>query len=659
MNFLDQGTEDDTLSERGSFAFLNDSSSEVHDFDRESSYAGREADDREDLPDWACAYCGVSEPACVTRCNSTKKWFCNGRGPSSVSHIVYHLVRSHNKEVSLHPESPLGDTTLECYNCGSKNVFLLGFIPAKSESVVVLLCREPCLYSNQLQDMDWDVSQWMPLIEDKRFLTWLVNNPSDEEAKRSRNMTTTQMSQMEDLWKVNNTAQLGDLERRGLEDEPEPVQFYYEDGYHYVQVIKPLVDMEADDDRKRKEQTSQRDVQIRWETGLNKRKIGYFQFLQDESVLKLAPGDDLKLRHPGDALTNAYEGNGHVVRVGSGSGGDEVAVEMRQCNTPTFLTTGWSVECSWKSVSYKRMTDALKAFESDETSLTAFLYHRLLGHAVEAQSIRGVLPKRFSVQGLPELNHSQVSAVKNVLQKPLSLIQGPPGTGKSVTSATIIYHLVKMNQGQVLACCPSNVAVDHLTEKIHKTGLKVVRLCAKSRELLSTHVDHLALHHQVAQVASGAPEHSEFHKLVRLREEMGELSDRDDLRFMKLKRNVEMEILQSADVICTTTVNAGDKRIQKFHFKQVLIDESTQATEPECLIPLVLGAKQVVLVGDHCQLGPVVMSKKAAKAGLARSLFERLVMLGIRPIRLQVQYRMHPCLSEFPRYLCFYVSPPR
>lgn len=42
------------------------------------------------------------------------------------------------------------------------------------------------------------------------------------------------------------------------------------------------------------------------------------------------------------------------------------------------------------------------------------------------------------------------------------------------------------------------------------------------------------------------------------------------------------------------------------------------------------------------------MSKKAAKAGLSQSLFERLVVLGIRPIRLQVQYRMHPALSAFP-----------
>lgn len=41
-------------------------------------------------------------------------------------------------------------------------------------------------------------------------------------------------------------------------------------------------------------------------------------------------------------------------------------------------------------------------------------------------------------------------------------------------------------------------------------------------------------------------------------------------------------------------------------------------------------------MGDHCQLGPVIMCKKAARAGLAQSLFERLVLLGVKPIRLQV-----------------------
>eukprot|EP01018_Ginkgo_biloba_P012867 Gb_10555 [translate_table: standard] len=118
----------------------------------------------------------------------------------------------------------------------------------------------------------------------------------------------------------------------------------------------------------------------------------------------------------------------------------------------------------------------------------------------------------------------------------------------------------------------------------------------------------------------------------------GELSSADEKKYKALKRSTEREIAQSADVICCTCVGAGDPRLSNFRFRQVLIDESTQATEPECFIPLVLGAKQAVLVGDHCQLGPVIMCKKAARAGLAQSLFDRLVLLGVRPFRLQTSF---------------------
>ncbi len=60
---------------------------------------------------------------------------------------------------------------------------------------------------------------------------------------------------------------------------------------------------------------------------------------------------------------------------------------------------------------------------------------------------------------------------------------------------------------------------------------------------------------------------------------------------------------------------------------------------------------QVILVGDHCQLGPVIMCKKAAEAGLSMSLFERLRLLGIKPVRLQVRgvhsvHSMHSVLSS-------------
>lgn len=325
---------------------------------------------------------------------------------------------------------------------------------------------------------------------------------------------------------------------------------------------------------------------------------------------------------------------------------DEVGIELKNAcnNVPVEHSSNFVVDYVWKSTSFDRMQTALKTLAIDENSVSAYIYHKLLGHEADEMIMKCNIPKRFSAPGLPELNHSQVYAVRTVLQRPLSLIQGPPGTGKTVTSATIVYHLSQMNHGQVLVCAPSNIAVDQLTEKIDKIGLRVVRLCAKSREAIQSPVSHLALHVQVQNMDGN----SEFRKLQELKDVTGELIQSDERRYRMLKKQLERELLMNADVICCTCVGAGDPRLAKMRFSCVLIDESTQATEPECLISLVLGCKQAVLVGDHCQLGPVVMCKKAAKAGLSQSLFERLVVLGIRPMRLQVQYRMHPVLSAFP-----------
>lgn len=46
----------------------------------------------------------------------------------------------------------------------------------------------------------------------------------------------------------------------------------------------------------------------------------------------------------------------------------------------------------------------------------------------------------------------------------------------------------------------SNVAADHLTDKIHQTGLRIVRLVAKSRENLESSNSHLSLHVQARNV---------------------------------------------------------------------------------------------------------------------------------------------------------------
>ncbi|KAK9766604.1 ATP-dependent RNA helicase [Basidiobolus ranarum] len=596
------------------------------------------------LPPHACRYCGIHSPASVVKCMSCSKWFCNSRGNTAGSHIITHMVRAKHKEVILHPESPLGETTLECYNCGCKNVFLLGFIPAKSDTVVVLLCRQPCASMPSSKDMNWDTSQWLPLIDDRSFLSWLVKVPSEQEQLRARQISAQQINKLEELWKDNTEATLEDLEKPGVDDEPHPVLLRYEDAYQYQNIFGPLVKMEADYDKKLKESQTQDDIVVRWDMGLNQKRIAWFNLPKYElGEVRLAVGDELRMRYRGE-LHAPWESVGHVIKVPDNVS-DEVGIELRRNdNTPIDCTHNFSVDFVWKSTSFDRMQLAMKTFALDETSVSGYIYHKLLGHDVEPQILRTQMPKRFSAPNLPELNHSQVYAVKSVLQKPLSLIQGPPGTGKTVTSASIVYHLAKMNPGQVLVCAPSNVAVDQLTEKIHSTGLKVVRLTAKSREALDSPVSFLTLHEQVRNNDT----HPELQKLIQLKTEQGELSSSDERKYKMLKRACEKEILQNADVILCTCVGAGDSRLAKFTFRTVLIDEATQAAEPECLIPLVLGSKQAVLVGDHQQLGPVIMNKKAARAGLCQSLFERLVILGIRPIRLQVQYRMHPCLSEFP-----------
>jgi len=608
------------------------------DDDEEGARKVRNAGD-----EFACAYCGISNTACVALCVRTNKWFCNARTNGlPASCLIYHLVRSRNKEVRLHEASPLGDMILECYVTGATNVFTLGFIPCKDENVVVLVNRDAALSNPAaLKELNLDLSLWEPLIQDKVFLPWLLNVPEEGEVLRARRVTASKASQLEDLWKTNPNATLDDVERDAGSDEVHAVALRYGDAYLYQNVFGPLIKIEADYDKLQRESQTKDDVTVRWDVGLNKRRMAYFCFSAEEHAVAVTLGNDLQLRLSNGSVQ--WEGRGVVVKF---TAQEEIGLEMYHSDVPVEYTSGYSVDFLWQGTSYERAQQALKSLAVDETSCSGYLYHKLLGHDVEDQEIQVDLPKKLAAPGLPELNQSQLQAVRQVLKRPLSLVQGPPGTGKTVTSATIVYHLAKRGNGQVIVCAPSNVAVDHLAEKIEKTGLRVVRVSSKSREHLVSSVEHLTLHYQVANI--GGPTHKAFQKLQQLKNELGELSAGDEKKYRAAQRKLEREILENADVICTTAVGAGDPRLANFRFRMVLIDEATQAIEPECLIPIVMGAKQVVLVGDHFQLGPVVTSAKARTAGLAQSLFERLIHLGVQPIRLQIQYRMHPCLSEFP-----------
>ena len=633
-----------------------------------------------EAPPHACSYCGIDDALCVVQCVGTGKWFCNSkRNGLPASCAVYHLVRTRSHEVRLHEDSPLGDMVLECYLTGNRNVFTLGFAPCRNDDAVVLLARDAAMtvsasgergssegvgrfdhkLAAQLRELNLDLDQWQPLVAEKRFLTWLVNVPDDATARRAERVTASRVNKLEELWRANPDARLADVGAdAAAADAARPVALRYADAYQYQNVFGPLTQLEADNDKAQREAQSRDSVRVRWDVGLNKRRVAYFSLgAGDSDAARVAVGEELVLRRlsfdPEDGSRHAWSARGSVVKF---SETDEIGLELRGAGArgaPTRHADGFSVDFVWKSTSFDRAQNAMKAFALDETSVSGHIYHLLLGHDTSDMGAPPPAPPEkwtradVSAPGLPTLNATQQTAVRSAVSQPLSLIQGPPGTGKTVTSATVVYHLARQNQGQVIVCAPSNVAVDQLAEKIERTGLKVVRVTAKSREALRSPVEHLTLHYQAARL-SEAPGYGELRKLQLLKDELGELDSKDERRYRALRRAVEHEILSAADVVCATNSGAGDPRLAEFRFRQVLMDESTQATEPESLVPLVMGAKRMVMIGDHCQLGPVVTCKKARAAGLGQSLFERLILLGVRPYRLQTQYRMHPALSEFP-----------
>ena len=94
--------------------------------------------------------------------------------------------------------------------------------------------------------------------------------------------------------------------------------------------------------------------------------------------------------------------------------------------------------------------------------------------------------------------------------------------------------MAKQRMGKVLVCAPSNIAVDQLTDKINGTGLKVVRLCARSRESVSSNVDYLSLHEQVKHLKKG--NFARMQELMLKKEEQGELTEKDEKQLKDLMR---------------------------------------------------------------------------------------------------------------------------
>ena len=255
------------------------------------------------------------------------------------------------------------------------------------------------------------------------------------------------------------------------------------------------------------------------------------------------------------------------------------------------------------------------------------------------------------------LNPAQRRALEAILDdEPLSLIHGPPGTGKTTVLVAGLRARVARGE-QVLALADSNAAVDHLALSAATAGLRVVRLARPWR--VAPAVRPLCLDAVVARSAAGmafAALDAELDKAARLGSRGRELAALHAERRAVAAR-AEADAIAGAQVLALTLGTLALQAEALPKVKVAVVDEATQALEPSlyALLPLV---EKLVLVGDPCQLGPVVLGPPQP---LQTSVMERLLAadpqgLGCRTPMLEVQHRMATPIHELvqpvygPRY---------
>jgi DNA polymerase III delta prime subunit len=311
---------------------------------------------------------------------------------------------------------------------------------------------------------------------------------------------------------------------------------------------------------------------------------------------------------------------------------------------------------------------------SDEAAVQrqrAALSRARLAHGDRLAELRAVLlgerppefaPDREEPPLDPGLNEPQREAVRLALSaRDVALLHGPPGTGKTTAVVELIRRAVRRGE-KVLACAPSNLAVDNLFERLLAFGERAVRLGHPARvlpELRAHTLDLLVEAHPDVRLARKLVKEAmklfrQADRYTRAKPEPGVRRDaRQEARSLLADaRRLEMQavehLLDTADVLCATTTALDSDLLGTRRFDLAVIDEASQSTEPGCWIPLVR-ADRLVLAGDHRQLPPTVVSPEAVAQGFAVSLFERLMELHGQQIarRLVVQYRMHEAIMGF------------
>ncbi len=259
----------------------------------------------------------------------------------------------------------------------------------------------------------------------------------------------------------------------------------------------------------------------------------------------------------------------------------------------------------------------------------------------------------FAPLGFPYLNPSQQTAVNKVLcAKEVAVVHGPPGTGKTTTLVEAIAETLR-REPQVLVCAQSNMAVDWICERLVDRGVHVLRLGNPSRvddKMLSfTYERRFEAHPDYPDLWSIRKAIRELRSAKRRSsDQWHQKMDRLKSRATELEIRINQDLFNSAHVIASTLVGSASRLLDGMRFSTLFIDEAAQALEAASLIPI-RRAGRVVLAGDHCQLPPTVKSYEALKAGLGKSLMERIVENHPEAVTLlTMQYRMNHEIMRFP-----------